>query len=284
MGAWKRLNQQDAYVTTYVAKKSWDVSGEQDYVDNKIEIYDARSGSQQEYYLDSGDLTATIGVSDGEYDKLVWRSLHKLYYSNYDRSTGGIEATGSYFNYEESSLATGSRYLLDSASVISLPRDIIGTHIEPKSFSFELGSGTAPHLVDDGEGFLRYDNRETGDIRGVIIYSHGLAIVNSDTDTVDSVADGTYRQIEWKSNQPIYTYNYNIKLSDYEFNHTLNPTAQSGSDGKAADLATGSYFQPYITSVGLYNDANELIAVAKLSKPLPKSRHTETVIKVRLDM
>lgn len=282
MGAWKRLNQQDAYVTTYVAKKSWDVSGEQDYVDNKIEIFSAVSSSDQVYYLDSDDLTSGSGASDGEYSKLIWRSLHKLYYSNYDRSTGEIEATGSYYNYEESSLVTGSRTLLDSASIVSLPRDIIGTHIEPKSFALDIGSGI--DLVDDGEGFLRENNRVTGTVRGVLVYSHGLAIVNSDTSIIDSIVQNPFRQLQWKSNQPIYTYNYNIKLSDYEFNHTLNPTAQSGSDGKAADLATGSYFQPYITSVGLYNDANELIAVAKLSKPLPKSRHTETVIKVRLDM
>ena len=282
MGAWKRLNQQDAYVTTYVAKKSWDVSGEQDYVDNKIEIFSAVSSSDQVYYLDSDVLTSGSGVSDGEYSHLIWRSLHKLYYSNYDRATGGILTSGSYYNYEESSLVTGSRTLLDSASIVSLPRDIIGTHIEPKSFALDIGSGI--DLVDDGEGFLRENNRVTGTVRGVLVYSHGLAIVNSDTSIIDSIVQNPFRQVQWKSNQPIYTYNYNIKLSDYEFNHTLNPTAQSGSDGKAADLATGSYFQPYITSVGLYNDANELIAVAKLSKPLPKSRHTETVIKVRLDM
>lgn len=280
MGAWKRLNQQDAYVTTYVAKKSWSISGTSDYQNYEVEVYAAVSESSQQYYLDSTDLTGSNSVSDGEYSPLVWRSIHKLYYSNYDRSTGGIEISGSYYNYEESSFATGSRFLLDEATVISLPRDVIGTHIEPKSFALNVGSTN--YLYDDGEGFLRYNDRETGAIEGNIIYSHGLAIItNAYTESVQSTPN---RSLEWKSNQPIYTYNYNIKLSDYEFNHTLNPTAQSGSDGKAADLATGSYFQPYITSVGLYNDANELIAVAKLSKPLPKSRHTETVIKVRLDM
>lgn len=280
MGAWKRLNQQDAYVTTYVAKKSWSISGTSDYQNYGVEVYDARSGSQQEYYLDSADLTNENNVSDGEYSYLVWRSLHKLYYSNYDRTTGGIEVSGSYHNYEESSFATGSRILGDRATVISLPRDIIGTHIEPLSYSQFVGSSN--YLYDDGEGFLRFNSRTTGDIRGVINYSHGLVVVTQNH--FNSTRNIPDRAISWKSNQPIYTYNYNIKLSDYEFNHTLNPTAQSGSDGKAADLATGSYFQPYITSVGLYNDANELIAVAKLSKPLPKSRHTETVIKVRLDM
>lgn len=282
MGAWKRLNQQDAYVTTYVAKKSWSISGTSDYQNYGVEVYAAVSESSQQYYLDSSDLTNLNSVSDGEYSPLVWRSIHKLYYSNYDRSTGGIEYSGSYYNYEESSLATGSRFLLDDATVVSLPRDVIGTHIEPRSFNLAVNNAESIFYVDDGEGFLREDDRDTGPIKGILVYSHGLAIINKTK--VTNIQSNPDRTLEWKSNQPIYTYNYNIKLSDYEFNHTLNPTAQSGSDGKAADLATGSYFQPYITSVGLYNDANELIAVAKLSKPLPKSRHTETVIKVRLDM
>ena len=282
MGAWKRLNQQDAYVTTYVAKKSWSISGTSDYQNYGVEVYYALSGSSQQYYLDSNNLTNENNVSNGEYSPLVWRSIHKLYYSNYDRNTGGIETSGSYYNYEESSLATGSRFLLDIAAVVSLPRDVIGTHIEPRSFSLAVNDDEDFFYLDDGEGFLRQSNRDTGLIKGIINYSHGLAIINKTR--VGNVIANPDRILEWKSNQPIYTYNYNIKLSDYEFNHTLNPTAQSGSDGKAADLATGSYFQPYITSVGLYNDANELIAVAKLSKPLPKSRHTETVIKVRLDM
>ena len=39
----------------------------------------------------------------------------------------------------------------------------------------------------------------------------------------------------------------------------------------------------YITTVGLYNNANELLAVAKLSKPILKSTSREALIKVRLD-
>jgi hypothetical protein len=39
----------------------------------------------------------------------------------------------------------------------------------------------------------------------------------------------------------------------------------------------------YITTVGLYNQANELLAVAKLSRPILKSTNREALIKVRLD-
>ena len=75
-----------------------------------------------------------------------------------------------------------------------------------------------------------------------------------------------------------------MRLSDYEFNFTQNPSALTGSNNSLKNEFTGSYFQPYITTVGLYNDSNELIAVAKLSKPLPKSKNTETAIQIKLDI
>jgi hypothetical protein len=47
---------------------------------------------------------------------------------------------------------------------------------------------------------------------------------------------------------------------------------------------TGPDFQPYITTVGLYNDANELLAVAKYSKPIPKPNNTDMTLIVQIDI
>ncbi len=58
----------------------------------------------------------------------------------------------------------------------------------------------------------------------------------------------------------------------------------TGTDNRLKDNVSGSSFQPYITSVGLYNDGNELIAVGKLSQPLTKPADTELTIQVKLDI
>ena len=50
------------------------------------------------------------------------------------------------------------------------------------------------------------------------------------------------------------------------------------------DFVTGSYFQPYITTIGLYNGANQLVAVGKLSQPLQSSNVSDTTILVNLDL
>ena len=49
------------------------------------------------------------------------------------------------------------------------------------------------------------------------------------------------------------------------------------------DFVTGSEFSPYVTTVGLYDEAQNLLAVAKLAQPLPSSPTTDTTILISLD-
>ena len=72
------------------------------------------------------------------------------------------------------------------------------------------------------------------------------------------------------------------RIKNSEYNYTTNPSFISGS----GDLAFSNFIynpQTFITAVGMYNDANELLAVAKLSKPLAKDFTKETLIRVKLD-
>jgi len=85
-------------------------------------------------------------------------------------------------------------------------------------------------------------------------------------------------------------------MRENEFNFTLNPSISSGSVAISSSIgtfytpgqylenfATASYFSPYVTTVGLYNNNQELLAVAKLSQPLPVSPTTDTTILINLD-
>jgi hypothetical protein len=68
-----------------------------------------------------------------------------------------------------------------------------------------------------------------------------------------------------------------------EFNYTENPSFISGSTGAVLyDLFINSP-TTYITTIGMYNNSNELLAVAKLSKPLKKDFTKEALIRVKLD-
>ena len=68
-----------------------------------------------------------------------------------------------------------------------------------------------------------------------------------------------------------------------EFNYSENPSFISGSTGEVLYSSFINNPTTYITTVGLYNDTNQLLAVAKLSRPLPKDFTKEALIRVKLD-
>lgn len=72
-------------------------------------------------------------------------------------------------------------------------------------------------------------------------------------------------------------------INENDFNYSQNPSATIDCSGSLRPSLTGSAFQPYATTVGLYNDANELLLVAKLANPLPISSNTDTTIIIRYD-
>ena len=81
----------------------------------------------------------------------------------------------------------------------------------------------------------------------------------------------------------VSTSHYFVRANNREFNFSNNPTFVSGSVGAFAQSLFERDPHVYITSVGLYDDANELLAVAKTSKPVEKSFDKEIAIKVKLD-
>lgn len=82
----------------------------------------------------------------------------------------------------------------------------------------------------------------------------------------------------------IYQNEYRCHVNENDFNYTLNPSAlKSGSAGTYIDNITGSDFRPYATTVGLYNQRDELLVVGKLSTPYPIPTNTDITFVVRWD-
>ena len=74
-----------------------------------------------------------------------------------------------------------------------------------------------------------------------------------------------------------------IRARNSEFNYSENPSFISGSTGEVIFDEFINHPQVYATTVGMYNNSNELVAVAKLSKPLLKDFTKEALIRVKLD-
>ena len=73
-----------------------------------------------------------------------------------------------------------------------------------------------------------------------------------------------------------------IRARNSEFNYSTNPSNITGSGELRHNVMIDSP-QSFITSVGLYNDNNDLLGIAKLSRPLLKDFTKESLIRVKLD-
>ena len=207
--------------------------------------------------------------------------------------------------------------------VISIPSKLYGDYIQPTSLKMTVNwieSATSYSLLisDDGEGNLVIDstNINVGNViypQGMIIYTNsasysnegygisfygvqeyggGVGVLPLASDVINN-----NMTLSFSSSYTIYEAQYKCTLRESEFNATLNPSAQtSGSlitvnsssfyqngDGTLANNVTGSYFSPYVTTVGLYDEAQNLLAVGKLAQPLPTSNTTDTTILINID-
>lgn len=84
------------------------------------------------------------------------------------------------------------------------------------------------------------------------------------------------------SQEAISSQYFFARIKNRDFNYTSNPSFIDNS-GNLNFASMIDNPQTYITTVGLYNDNNDLIAVAKLSQPLNKNFTKEALVKVKLD-
>jgi len=218
---------------------------------------------------------------------------------------GPTSSRGRYFNYPQTTLTFKKTFPTESSArigVISIPAGLFGNYILPNSFYVSSSTGV---LTDDGEGNLLYN----GGFCGNIFYYHGIAVLtyfsssgagtfgvygsgsygistygNFDSEILDSFIISNNITCSFSSSLLIYETQYKATISENEYNFTLNPSLISGStDGTLYPFATASYFAPYITTVGLYDDNKNLLAVGKLSQPLPTNATTDTTILINID-
>ena len=92
--------------------------------------------------------------------------------------------------------------------------------------------------------------------------------------------------LQFQGTHLIYEHEYQCTIKEHEFNSTTNLSARKFKSSKSYELAnftTSSLFKPHVTTIGLYDDNNELLVVGKLSQPIKSSDETDTTFVVRWD-
>lgn len=92
--------------------------------------------------------------------------------------------------------------------------------------------------------------------------------------------------VSFKNEHTVYENEVRCLIKSSDYNLSYNPTLVNGnySSGSLRDFATGSTFYTYATQIGLYDDANNLLAVAKLGKPIMMSPDTDMTFVVKYDI
>jgi hypothetical protein len=269
-------------------------------------VYADSEGSGSTWYnsiVPSNSYTKTMY---GQYRSLILEDEN----ANFVFGTGNNVITGSYFwvlsieraRYKQS-LFPGSLnlQLSGSAGVINLTdnsRDVLVNTFVGASRVFQLisgSNGTAGSLPNSGyvAGSGSY-GLVFPDLGTIILNPYAISQSIAVSPSRSNDAPGLNNEKLFESivlgssftlnSQETITSDYVfVRARNAEFNYSENPSFISGSTGEVIYDDFVNNPQVYITTVGMYNDQNDLLAVAKLSRPLIKDFTKEALIRVKLD-
>lgn len=248
-----------------------------------LDIYSADQGSLQPSGSVNFSIAHAISGSALTPEKAVWEQYTTLLYGS-DKAGAKADLTQEFFiinvnrsKYKESIAVTGFELATfdgGGASII-----------------FEINDTVDFGLVDSGRKFV-LKSEEGGaltTVAGFLFPDVGIIAIKSASFTTDpNNLTGLLNQLNAGGNFTLFseeTISSNfvfIRARNSQLNYSTNPSFVK-SDGTIREAKLVDTPQVFPTTVGLYNDSNELIAVAKLSRPLIKDFNKEALLRVKLD-
>ena len=211
--------------------------------------------------MDAGNWSIQLSGSNGEFT-FIDDSGKKF--------SDTVGKAGRVFNIASGSLNLGSQAEATVASTTASNGEGYGLFypdqglliFNPSAIADTIGSELSPNLGVDAE----YQNHK--------LLWNSIKLTEGGANGADFQARRT---------ENVSTSHYFVRATNREFNYSNNPTFVTGTDGSFSESTFETDPKTFITTVGLYSDANELLAVAKTSQPIAKSFDKEVLIKVKLD-
>lgn len=232
---------------------------------------------------------------------VLYRSVKHMFYDRGYFYSGGEITTSS---------VSG---LPDDLFVVSVSQNFYGDRIRPGSFSLTIDD-PGKEILDDSYGNLYVSQSGVGTFIGNIFYSTGIAVIRHDTGSVNvsisanglQLVSSSILYVDYDSNVKYYRHEAIVTLKPYEYNMVaFNPSMKvpyevtgpitaslaaknikpiSGSNIYSLyNLMSSKIIKPYVTSIGLYNDKYELLAVAKLANPIQRTFDINQIFIIRFD-
>lgn len=150
--------------------------------------------------------------------------------------------------------------------------------------------------TESGSRYEYPDSGSNNSSYGYFLPDIGVILINADIEPFSNIQPGStattgsvmsfanyIKGFKLRSQETITSNYVFARARNAEFNYSTNPSNITGSAGNLRWGTMINQPQAFVTTVGLYNDSNELLAVAKLSKPLVKDFTKEALIRIKLD-
>jgi hypothetical protein len=222
------------------------------------------------------------------------------------------------YNFIATGISAESNYPVNSDSyVVSIGRNFYGERIKPGSFELSINAITEV-VNDDGYGNLFVSQSGTGYLVGNIFYEDGVAIIKKGEFTGTGIGGGTVSadinstgiiilggdeiSVDFSSDVQIIQHEIRVELNESQFNMSNNPSlnfntevtssfSQSLEDVNAPIDSDGTYnyyrlmdagiIKPYMTTIGLYDDDLNMVAIGKVSTPIQRTFDTKQIFIIR---
>jgi hypothetical protein len=291
------------------------------YTEYYLDIYDANTNTSPSASIQfdiqfghaSGSGSAPINTAVPGYSpsRVVYGQYRNLVYGtetqNFSFDNGSTTSNAIYVinvsraRYKESLLpgslnltltgtATGSLFLTDDSGTTTLSRYV------GENRYYNIISGSSGAYYTSGNPSTYY-GMFLPDLNIIILNANALTSSFNDTGSYVSYNSGSTTQnnhlrlwsamtgsgnFQLNSSETISARYFFTRVKNSEYNYTSNPSIID-ANGNILYTTLINNPQTYVTTVGMYNDNNELLAVAKLSKPLVKDFTKEALIRVKLD-
>lgn len=217
---------------------------------------------------------------NGIYARPLFASINHLFYSS---DTPWHSGTGW--------SPTGSQIY-----VISMAESAYGEGIYPGSFELTAAASTAS-IIDNGLGQL-VSAANTSSILGNIFYGLGIAVLQQCTSSYSSsilsheglfLTTGSSLEVLFKATHTIYEHTAVCTMDIGEMNFSSNPSmTKSGSlmseNVKVFDSFASGTLTPYMTTVGLYTDKGELVAIGKFPRVIKRAPESQQTVVIKFDI
>jgi hypothetical protein len=212
--------------------------------------------------------------------KLRFRDRSGTYFTSTTGITNRSESVHCVINYDGTDPTAAQMTFYENGNKLgsTIEKDISG-HTNSGSFMIEaLGSGYLSSTTTHGY---------SGSLGQVMFFDHMLtsqSIQNLNNNPEEGINPIT--NIQYRATHTINEHEYYCTIKEEEYNYSNNITLRNPKTkdtGEVISLVTSSLFRPYVTTIGLYDDNFELLAVAKLGQPIQTSNETDTTFIVRWD-